>query len=225
MLDVKPAHAPDFAEYKTHILDDYREQKAPAACSARSCSKLDDRAKVLNDLQKAAAEMKIPVKISDLVGQDGQVPDLGAMSGPGAVAFTLAKGGISGPINTGRRRRRPHRHRQAGADRGRDRQELRPAPASSCLNEQRDEIFRVFVGTLARSTRTAAASASSKQQRHDPAASGMLTTAIADLSRVLLLGMRDRLGPFETRSVFAKRQIDIRRISQQRFRNSLKDEG
>ena len=46
--------------------------------------------------------MNIPVKSSDLVGKDGQVPDLGAMSGPGAVAFTLAKGAISGPINAGR---------------------------------------------------------------------------------------------------------------------------
>jgi peptidyl-prolyl cis-trans isomerase D len=35
------------------------------------------------------------------VGQDGQVPDLGSMSGPGAAAFTLAKGQISGPINAG----------------------------------------------------------------------------------------------------------------------------
>ena len=54
--------------------------------------KLDDRAKALGDLHKAAAEMNIPVKSSDLVGKDGQVPDLGALSGPGAVAFSLAKG-------------------------------------------------------------------------------------------------------------------------------------
>ena len=59
---------------------------------AGETEKLDDRAKVLNDLKKAAAEMKVPFKSSDLVGQDGQVTDLGAMSGPGAVAFTLAKG-------------------------------------------------------------------------------------------------------------------------------------
>ena len=45
------------------------------------------------DLKKAAAEMKLPVKTSGLVGEDGQVTDLGAMSGPGATAFKLAKGG------------------------------------------------------------------------------------------------------------------------------------
>ena len=65
-------------------------------------TKLDDRAKVLNDLKKAAAEMNIPVKTSELVGKDGEVPDLGAMSGPGVAAFSLAKGAISGPINAGR---------------------------------------------------------------------------------------------------------------------------
>ena len=29
VVDVKAAHAPDFAEYKSHILDDYRDQKVP----------------------------------------------------------------------------------------------------------------------------------------------------------------------------------------------------
>ncbi len=101
VTDIKPAHAPEFAAYKTHILDDYREQQVPQLLNAQ-LNKLDDRAKVLNDLKKAAAEMNVPVKTSDLVGKDGQVPDLGSMSGPGAVAFTLAKGAISGPINTGR---------------------------------------------------------------------------------------------------------------------------
>ncbi len=46
--------------------------------------------------------MNVPVKSSDLVGTDGQVPDIGAMTGPAAVAFTLPKGGISGPSTTGR---------------------------------------------------------------------------------------------------------------------------
>jgi len=34
------------------------------------------------------------------VPPDGQVPDLGAMSGPASVAFTLKPGDISGPIDT-----------------------------------------------------------------------------------------------------------------------------
>jgi peptidyl-prolyl cis-trans isomerase D len=98
--DVKPAHAPAFADVKATILNDYRDQNAPGILVAQ-LNKLADRAKVLNDLKKAADEQKVPLKTSDLVTKDSQVPDLGSMSGPGAVAFTLAKGGISGPINTG----------------------------------------------------------------------------------------------------------------------------
>jgi peptidyl-prolyl cis-trans isomerase D len=98
--DVKPAHAPAFADIKATILNDYRAQKAPELLNAQ-LNKLADRAKVLNDLKKAAIEMNVPVKTSDLVTKEAQVPDIGSMSGPGSVAFTLAKGAISGPINTG----------------------------------------------------------------------------------------------------------------------------
>ena len=146
VIDVKPAHAPEFAAYKTQILADYREQKAPALLTTET-NKLADRAKVLNDLKKAAAEMNAAYKSSDLVGQDAQVPDLGAMSGPGAVAFTLAKGAISGPINTG----------TAGVVLTvTDKQEPTPDEMAKnfeqtreqLLNAQRDEIFRVYLGTL-----------------------------------------------------------------------------
>jgi peptidyl-prolyl cis-trans isomerase D len=98
--DVKAAHAPDFGEYKTHILDDYRAEKAPQLLNA-ALIKLSGRAKTLNDLHKAAAEMKLQVKTSDLVGRDAQVTDIGALSGAASVVFTMPKGAISGPINEG----------------------------------------------------------------------------------------------------------------------------
>src|SRR5580692_3302743 len=146
VTDIKPAHAPDFAEYKAHILEDYREQQVPQLLNAE-LNKLGDRAKVLNDLKKAAAEMNLPLKTSDLVAKDGQVPDLGAMSGPGSVAFTLAKGAISGPINTGRSgvvlsvvdKQEPT------AD---DIAKNFSATREGLLNQQRDEIFRVYIGDL-----------------------------------------------------------------------------
>jgi len=100
VVDVKAAHAPEFADYKSHILDDYRQQKTPELLS-QQLQKLADRAKVLNDLHKAAAEMNLPVKSSDLVGRDAQVPDIGALSGAASVVFSLPKGGITGPINEG----------------------------------------------------------------------------------------------------------------------------
>ena len=100
VVAVKPAHAPEFADYKSHILDDYRQEKTPELLM-QQLQKLSDRAKVLNDLHKAAAEMNLPVKTSDLVGRDSQVPDVGALTGAAAVVFSLPKGGISGPINEG----------------------------------------------------------------------------------------------------------------------------
>jgi peptidyl-prolyl cis-trans isomerase D len=146
VVDVKAAHAPAFADYKSHILDDYREQQVPLLLNAK-LSKLDDRAKVLNDLKKAAAEMNVPLKTSELVGKDGQVPDLGAMSGPGAVAFTLAKGAISGPINTGRVGvvlSVTDKQEPTAEDIAKNFDQQKEA----LLSEQRDEIFRVYIGTL-----------------------------------------------------------------------------
>ncbi len=146
VLDVKAAHAPEFAAYKTHILDDYRNQKVPQLLQTET-TKLASRAKELNDLKKAAAELKLPVKSSGLVGQDGQVTDLGAMTGPGAVAFTLDKGGISGPINAG----------QTGvvlsitdkqAPTADEIAKNFDATREQLLSQQREEIFRVYMGTL-----------------------------------------------------------------------------
>ena len=144
--DIKPAHAPDFAEYKQHILDDFREQQVPQLLSAQ-LNKLDDRAKVLNDLKKAAAEMNIPLKTSEFVGKDGQVPDLGAMSGPGSVAFSLPKGAISAPINAGRvgvvlsiiDKQEPTTD-EIAKNFAQTREQL--------LSAQHEEIFRVYIGNL-----------------------------------------------------------------------------
>jgi peptidyl-prolyl cis-trans isomerase D len=146
VVDVKAAHAPEFAAYKAHVLDDYRDQKAPELLQTET-TKLDARAKELNDLKKAAAELKVPVKTSDLVGEDGQVADLGAMNGPGAAAFKLAKGAISDAINAG----------QTGVVLTvTDKQEPTAddiaknfdTTREQLLSQQREEIFSVFMGTL-----------------------------------------------------------------------------
>jgi peptidyl-prolyl cis-trans isomerase D len=162
VTDVKTAHAPEFEAYKSHILEDYREQQVPQLLSAR-LNKLDERAKVLNDLKKAAEEMNIPLKTSDLVGKDGQVPDLGAMSGAGSVAFSLPKGAISGPINAGRvgvvlsviDKQEPT------AD---DIVKNFNATKDKLLNDQREEIFRVYIGELTQKYEKGGAVRFSKQQ-------------------------------------------------------------
>ena len=162
VMDVKPAHAPEFAEYKTHVLEDYREQQVPQLLSTQ-LNKLDDRAKVLNSLQKAAAEMNVPVKTSDLVGKEAQVPDLGAMSGPGSVVFSLAKGAISGPINAGRvgvvltvlDKQEPTAEDMA---------KNFNATREKLLDQQREEIFRVYIGELTQKYEKGGAVRMSKKQ-------------------------------------------------------------
>ena len=170
VLDTRAAHAPQFAEYKDHLLADYREQQLPQLMNAQLI-KLDDRARQLGDLQKAAADMKLPLKTSDLVGHDGQVPDLGAMSGPGAVAFTLAKGAISGPISTGRAgvvlsvidKQEPSTEEMAKSF-GPMREEL--------VGQQRDEIFRVYLSSLTERYRNGGAVRYTRRGAAGPAAPG-----------------------------------------------------
>ena len=147
VADVKAAHAPSFDEYKTHILSDYREQQVPTMLAAR-VAKLSDRAKVLNDLHKAAAEMNIPVKSSDLVGKDGQVPDVGSMAGGAVVAFSLPRGGISGPINTGQNGvvlELTDKQEPTSDDIAKNFDKTRNA----MLDERREEVFRIYLGNMA----------------------------------------------------------------------------
>lgn len=144
--DVKAAHAPDFDSYKQHIADDFREGKLPELLSADT-AKLADRAKVLNDLRKAAAEQNLPVKSSDLVGRDAQVPELGSMAGAASVAFSLPKGAVSGPINAGRSGAVlvvTDRQEPDAADIAKNFAQTR----DGLLNAQREEIFRVYLGEV-----------------------------------------------------------------------------
>ncbi len=146
VTDVKAPHAPSFEEYKAKLLTDYRDQQVPQMLSAQ-VKKLDDLAKQFNDLHKAAAQMNIAVKSSDLVGKDGQVPDVGSMGGPAAVAFSLPKGGISGPINAGQSGivlAVTDKQEPATDDIAKNFSQTR----NQMLNQKREEVFDVYVGTI-----------------------------------------------------------------------------
>ena len=146
VIDVKAAHAPAFADWKSHVLDDFRDERAPALLNAQ-LRKLDDAAKQMGDLHKAAAAMNIPVKTSDLVGQDGQVADLGPLTGEAAAIFSLPKGGISAPINAapnGAVAQVIDKQEPTAADVAAH----LPATRDKLLDAQRAEVFNVFAGTL-----------------------------------------------------------------------------
>lgn len=161
--DVKPAHVPDFAEYKSHIEDDYRAQKAPELMNQK-LNALAARAKVLADLKNAAKELNVEVKTSDLVGRDGQVPDLGSMTGPASVAFTLAPGQISKPINNQRNGAilSVVEKQEPTAD---DIAKNFDATRTQLLQKRQNELFGIYVDTLSKQYETAGAVHLSKQAK------------------------------------------------------------
>jgi peptidyl-prolyl cis-trans isomerase D len=101
VANITPAHAPAFADWKSHVLDDYRSDQLPVLLRQKTTD-LANQAKSLNDLNKAAKAAGVTVKTSDLVGQTGQVPQFGTVGDVAPQLFDMSPGNISGPIVTGR---------------------------------------------------------------------------------------------------------------------------
>jgi peptidyl-prolyl cis-trans isomerase D len=97
---VKPPSTPTFEEIRSRVEQEFKNERA-AQLLTQKTQELSDRAKATHDLKKAAKESGAEFKTSDFVLPDAQVPDVGSMTGPAAVAFTLKPGEISGPIDTG----------------------------------------------------------------------------------------------------------------------------
>src|SRR6185437_1110666 len=101
VTNITPAHAPAFADWKDHVLEDFRNEQLPGLLNAKT-QELANSAKASGDLAKAAKAVGATVKTSDLVGQTAQVPDFGAVGQLAPQLFDMKVGEISGPINTGR---------------------------------------------------------------------------------------------------------------------------
>jgi peptidyl-prolyl cis-trans isomerase D len=100
LTGVKPAATPTFEEIRSRVEEEFKNERSSTLLSQK-IQELSDRAKAEHDLKRAAKELGASVKTSDFVLPDGQVPDVGSMSGQAAVAFTMKPGEISGPINSG----------------------------------------------------------------------------------------------------------------------------
>jgi len=97
---VKPPSTPTFAQIRDRVENEFKNERAGQLLTQKT-QELSDRAKADHDLKKAAKEAGAQLKTSDFVAPDGQVPDIGSMSGQASVAFTLKPGEISGPIDNG----------------------------------------------------------------------------------------------------------------------------
>jgi peptidyl-prolyl cis-trans isomerase D len=100
LLAVKPAATPTFDEIRSKVEEEFKNERS-SQLLGQKIQELSDRAKAEHDLKRAAKELGATVKTSDFVLPDGQVPDVGSMSGQASVAFNMKSGEISGPINSG----------------------------------------------------------------------------------------------------------------------------
>lgn len=100
LLAIKPPATPTFEEVRSKIEDEFKSERSNILLSQK-VQELSDRAKAEHDLKRAAKELGATLKTSDFVLPDGQVPDVGSMSGQASVAFTMKPGEISGSISNG----------------------------------------------------------------------------------------------------------------------------
>lgn len=143
---VIPAHAPTFADWKSHVEDDYRNEQVPALLSQKT-AELAAKAKAENDLAKAAKQMNASFKTSDLVDENGQVPDVGAVGQVAAQLFSMTPGAISGPINAGRTgvvAKLVDKQQPSDADIAKNLDQTR----DQILEQKRQEAFEVFASNI-----------------------------------------------------------------------------
>ena len=143
---IKPPATPTFEEAKGRVEDEFRNERAGQLLSQKT-QELSDRAKASHDLKKAAKESGAECKTSDYVLPTGQVPDLGSLTGPAAVAFTLKPGEISGPIDTGNTGvvlAIVERQAPTDADFAAKKDQIR----DSLVQAKRSELFAMFIDNL-----------------------------------------------------------------------------
>jgi peptidyl-prolyl cis-trans isomerase D len=100
LVSIKPPATPTFEEIHSRVETEFKNERSGTLLTQKT-QELSDRAKTSHDLKKAAKELGATMKTSDFVLPDGQVPDIGSMSGGAAVAFGLKPGEISGPVDSG----------------------------------------------------------------------------------------------------------------------------
>jgi peptidyl-prolyl cis-trans isomerase D len=100
LLGIKPAATPAFEEIRSRVEEEFKNERS-STLLLQKVQELSDRAKSEHDLKRAAKELGAIMKTSDFVLPDGQVPEIGSMSGQASVAFNMKPGDISGPINSG----------------------------------------------------------------------------------------------------------------------------
>jgi len=146
LLDIKPQGTPTFEEIRSRVEDEFKNERSSSLLTQKA-QELSDRAKAEHDLKRAAKELGATMKTSDFVLPDGQVPDLGSMSGQAGVAFSMKPGEISGPINSGTNAvvlSVLENQQPSDADYAAKRDQIR----DSLMQGKQQEIFGLFISNL-----------------------------------------------------------------------------
>jgi peptidyl-prolyl cis-trans isomerase D len=143
---IQPPSTPTFDQIRAQVEDQFKNERATAQLALKT-QELSDRARAAHDLKKAAKELGATLKTSELVLPTSQVPDIGALTGDPAVAFTMKPGEISGPLHGGangvvlaivQRQDPTAQEIAAGKDQVRD----------DLMQRKRGEAFNAFVTNL-----------------------------------------------------------------------------
>jgi peptidyl-prolyl cis-trans isomerase D len=146
VTDSKPASTPTFEQARAQVEQQFRNQRA-AELLGKKTEEMADRARSTKDLKGAAKQFGATVKSSELVAPSGQVADLGAMNGPGAVAFDMSPGQISGPIAAGRNGiviGLKEKQEPTSADYAKQQEQVR----QQLVQQKRQEVMELFADKL-----------------------------------------------------------------------------
>jgi peptidyl-prolyl cis-trans isomerase D len=146
LLAIKPASTPTLEEIHSRVEDEFKNDRSRTLLTQKA-QELSDRAKAEHDLKRAAKELGATLKTSDYVLPDGQVPDIGSMTGQASVAFSMKPGDISGPINSGSSAaviELTDNQKPTDADFAAKRDQIR----DQLLQSKQQELFGLFVANL-----------------------------------------------------------------------------
>jgi peptidyl-prolyl cis-trans isomerase D len=146
VADIHAAHPPTFDEYKSHLVEDFRDQQLPQLLAAKT-NALAAEAKQSGNLATAAKSVGATVKTSDFVGRDGQIPDLGQLGQMAPQVFSLADGQVSNAINTGRNGIVIKLTGKQEPDAAQIAKNL-PSAREQMADQRREEVFAVYVTNI-----------------------------------------------------------------------------
>jgi peptidyl-prolyl cis-trans isomerase D len=146
VADIQAAHAPTFDQYKSHLVEDFREQQLPQLLASKT-NALAAEVKQSGNLAAAAKSVGATVKSQDFIGRDGQVPELGQIGQMAPQVFNLSDGQVSNAINTGRNGiviKVTGKQEPQPADIAKN----LPAAREQMADQRREELFAVYVTTV-----------------------------------------------------------------------------